>query len=324
MRSRALLPILALTLAVAVPAAAQPADPAAAAALFREGRDAAKRGDYTAACAKLSDSYKLDPAVGTLLNLADCEEHRGRLATAWQLFQQATEKLPAGDTRLANAQKKVTALEPRLPRLTIVLAADAPAGTKVMRDAIELGSGALGTALPVDPGEHVIVVTAPDHEERRTPITVKEGESPRVQATPGPKKAASTPQGGSAQKIEAPPPPPPPSSGGGLRAAGFVIGGVGLVGLGTAIATGLILPGKAKTAMEHCPGNACDPTGYDAARSGKTLVVVNTTTWIVGGVLTAGGAALVVVGYVRGAKPSATVGFAPLPGGALASVRGRF
>jgi hypothetical protein len=256
------------------------------------------------------------------------------VATAWQLFQQATEKLPAGDPRLANAKKKVAALETRLPRLTVVLAPDAPAGTKVMRDTVELGSGALGSALPVDPGEHVIVVTAPDHEERRTPITMKEGESPRVQAAPGPKKAASTPQGGAGQpqggagqKIEAPPPAPlapTPSSGGGLRAAGFVIGGVGLVGLGTAIATGLILPGKAKTAMEHCPGNACDKTGIAAARSGKTLVAVNTATWIVGGVLTAGGAALVVVGFARESKPAATVGFAPLPGGAAASVEGRF
>src|SRR5450755_3617279 len=72
-------------------------DPAAAEALFRDGRAAAQRGDWETACPKLRESQRLDPAAGTLLNLADCEEHRGKVATAWQLFRQVVDSLPAND-----------------------------------------------------------------------------------------------------------------------------------------------------------------------------------------------------------------------------------
>jgi hypothetical protein len=58
------------------------ADSAAAEALFREGRDAAKHGDLETACADFAESQRLDPAPGTLLNLAECEEKLGRVASA--------------------------------------------------------------------------------------------------------------------------------------------------------------------------------------------------------------------------------------------------
>ena len=46
----------------ALAAGAQPKDPVAAETLFREAREAAKKGDYAAACPKLAESQRLDPA----------------------------------------------------------------------------------------------------------------------------------------------------------------------------------------------------------------------------------------------------------------------
>ena len=60
--------------------------PPAAAALFDEGRAALQRRDWDFACAKFAASERLDPAIGTQFNLANCEEERGRLATAWVMF----------------------------------------------------------------------------------------------------------------------------------------------------------------------------------------------------------------------------------------------
>src|SRR5882672_5018849 len=114
--------VLALTTAAmlgATTAGAQSRDPAAAEALFREGRAAAQRGEWETACPKLRESQRLDPAAGTLLNLADCEQHRGKVATAWQLFRQVVESLPESDERVPLAKHRAADLEKRLPHLTI-------------------------------------------------------------------------------------------------------------------------------------------------------------------------------------------------------------
>src|SRR4051812_24565538 len=52
-------------------------------ALFDEGRRLLEAGNYVEACAKLDESYRLDAAAGTLLNLALCHEQQGRSASAW-------------------------------------------------------------------------------------------------------------------------------------------------------------------------------------------------------------------------------------------------
>ena len=54
----------------------------AAEALFVEGRQLFAQGDFAKACPKFEESNRLDPAVGTLLNLAACEEKAGKRAQA--------------------------------------------------------------------------------------------------------------------------------------------------------------------------------------------------------------------------------------------------
>src|SRR5260370_13844519 len=136
-------------------------DPAAAEALFREGRAAAQKGNWDVACPKLRESERLDPAAGTLLNLADCEEHRGRVATAWQLFRQVVESLPESDERVPLAKRRAADLEKRLPHLTIRLAGVAPIGVNVVRNDVELSGAILRTHLPLRPVADRSVGAAP-------------------------------------------------------------------------------------------------------------------------------------------------------------------
>ena len=79
-----------------VASAAEPHDAAAADVLFRRAKDALAAGNVDGACASFAESQRLDPAAGTLLNLADCEEKQGKLATAWQHFVEGRDKLPGG------------------------------------------------------------------------------------------------------------------------------------------------------------------------------------------------------------------------------------
>src|SRR5262249_8883682 len=57
--------------------------------LFDEGRKLLKAGKLAEACAAFESSQKLDPAVTTLLNLADCREQNHQFATAWGAFVDA-------------------------------------------------------------------------------------------------------------------------------------------------------------------------------------------------------------------------------------------
>lgn len=321
MHRRALAPLTFALLLTAAPAAAGAGDAASAATLFRDGREAAKRGDYTTACAKLEESYRLDAAVGTLLNVADCEEHLGKIASAWQRYQQAVEQLPPSDRRGTIAKQRAQKLEKRLPHLTVTLEKTAPAGTKVRRGEVELGAGSLGTALPVDPGTYKVTVTAPEREDRSFEITVREQDAGQIEVSPGkalPKSEARPTTGPSAS----------PTTGGmsPLRVTGLAMGGVGVAGLAVGLATGLVLQSKHTIITENCPDHRCNQVGFDAVTSGKPLLPLNAAAFIGGGVLTAAGIALVIVGK-SDATSSAwppTVSITLAPFGAGASIQGRF
>src|SRR5689334_6484425 len=49
---------------------------------FEQGRAAMARGNFADACVAFEKSARLDPAVGTLANLAMCQERLGRTAEA--------------------------------------------------------------------------------------------------------------------------------------------------------------------------------------------------------------------------------------------------
>ena len=150
-------------------------DSALAKLLFEQGRALMAGGQIPEACQKFAESQRLDPSGGTLLNLARCHEQEGRLASAWSEFQAA--ELVARDggraDRQAEAADHISALEPRLSRLSIVVPAAADvAGLLVERDDRELGRGAWSTAIPIDGGEHVVRASAPGRQTFTATIVI--------------------------------------------------------------------------------------------------------------------------------------------------------
>ena len=65
-------------------ASAEGRDAACAEALFLKGKELLASGSVDEACSLFSESLRIDPATGTLMNLADCEERQGKFASAWQ------------------------------------------------------------------------------------------------------------------------------------------------------------------------------------------------------------------------------------------------
>lgn len=158
---------------------------AAAEALFESGHEAMSKGDYDTACARFAESNRLDPAVGSLLNLAVCEEKRGRLATSWLLFKRVMNDLPAGDDRYPIAQRRASALRPRVPHVTLKLSSEAPKQTTVKYGTVVLGQASFEVPLPFDPGEHKLLVGAPEREPRSYTVVLSEGETKVLTVGPG-------------------------------------------------------------------------------------------------------------------------------------------
>jgi hypothetical protein len=92
-------------------AAAQTESASTAETLFREGREAVKRGDYAVACPKFEESQRLDPANGTLLNLALCEEGWGHVDDARRHLKEVLAAPDLDEQRRTIATEHATALE---------------------------------------------------------------------------------------------------------------------------------------------------------------------------------------------------------------------
>lgn len=318
-------------LAAAEPSRADARDPAAAEALFEEGRRAMDAKRFSEACDKFAESQRLDPAAGTLVNLAACRERTGELALAWEAWRQALQLLPSDDKRRPEVARRVATAEARVPRLAIRLAPAAPGNSSIRRDGIEVGPAARGSFIPVNPGEHEIVVEAPGRAERRYRVQLAEAERKTLEVEPGDPSA-------SAETRSAPPPPPPsirverhpapPSrtadTGRTARTVGYVLGGVGLTGLVVGGVSGALALGKKNDMDAQCAERQgelrCSDAGLDAARSGNRWANVSTVSFAVGALALGAGAYLVLtngpperssVGVVMGTRGrEASLGFA--------------
>ncbi|MBN2196903.1 MAG: hypothetical protein JW751_29130 [Polyangiaceae bacterium] len=323
-------PIAALSTWCAT-AGAETTDLAAARELFHQAKEAAAAGDMAAACTKFAESYRLGPAVGTLLNLADCDQRNGRLATAWSRYQRALEELPRDDDRRPQVTAVVESLEPRLPRLTLHFPADAPDSITVTRDEAPVGKGSDGVAIPVDPGRHLVVVEAPGHRTQRYEIEVAEGEQKDILCEPGPPAPH--------RNADSPGAAPPPTERGEpttgneapaadprrkYRTAAYVVGGVGALALVGGGGLRVLAWAEQPKIDDHCDADqTCNGQGMDAVDRAKTFEVASTVSLI------AGGAALgigITLGFVGGRAATAGATLLPyaLPGGGGLTYRRSF
>lgn len=303
-------------------------DPAAAEVLFEEGRKLLKQGLVDAACPKFAESHRLDPALGSLLNLASCHEEQGRIATAWGEYRDAEQvaKREGDKKRERFAAQKVRALEPRLPKLKIV-AVDPPPGLIVQRDDVELSSASLGVAIPVDPGQRTVKAEAPGFEPWSTDVTVLEKNEIEVSIpalTPAPAEAPP----GEDDPPDVVGPAERPADGSTQRMVGLLLGGTGIASFAAAGAFALLTAERQGFADDpsRCPEpSRCTQEGFDAIETARSYALVSTICTIAGAALLTGGA-VVFLTAPDGEGEAASVWLTPAlgPGTALLDVSGRF
>jgi hypothetical protein len=295
MPARALVAVLvgAAALALAAPARADASSQARVE--LERGYELRSRGNYVEALPHLLESFRLDPKLKTLINLADCEEHVGKLVDARAHWAGAREQAARENTApvRSEAERRVADLDARTPKLRIFVGPSAPAAARVEEDGAPLDRSTLGAPTPTDPGRHVLVVRADGYEPGRYEVilnaaeqrelVVDVGATIAITATAPPETRSASPTSG-------------PERGAPMRVAGLVTAGVGVVGVGVGAYFGLDAIQKKSAA--NCPQNECDlRNGGDPARQQAAMQSgrLSTIFFVAGAAVTAAGVTLWLV-----------------------------
>jgi len=290
-------------------------DAALAEQLFQEGITALEAGDAELACKKLSASLKAEPSGGTALNFGRCNEMLGKTATAWAEYKRAATLFQASreEERRAFALERAAALEATLPRLVIELSAGADA--VVRRDGTPVPAAALGTEVPVDPGEYTIEANSPGHRRWSTTVTVARGGGvarvlvPALEPLTSPQRPPLD-----SPAPEAPPPHSPEPAADDDGPNGLVIVGGAFLGVGAVAAViggvlGAAVLSDADEAEDLCGGNECDGSvagreGFALSQDASGKATASTMLVGVGAAVALGGAVLLVIGVTSEEDPS--------------------
>ncbi len=267
-------------------------------------------------CESLEAALVHLPDPSSRIALADCYAGLGRTASAWSQYREAASaahdvQAPELET-LARARAK--ALEPELSYVTV--STWKGQDVRVTQDGAPIHQSVLGTAVPLDPGAHVIRATAPgkrswsktielgshgDHVTVSVPVLpddvqllTRELRAPGEQPLPlGASLPAETDRAGSLQ-----------------RTLGIVAGAIGIAGIATGTLFGVKAASDWGDAKAMCqPYPYCGEDGAQLAQDAKTSALISTLGFATGIVGLSGGALLYFTAETREPKaPAITVG----------------
>jgi hypothetical protein len=285
-------------------------DVATAQALFDDGKRLMQAGSFEEGCPKLVESQRLDPGGGTLLAIALCHEGQGRTATAWADFNVALgqARKDGRSDREATALEHIKALEPKLARVRVTVL-QRTSGLEIVRDGASVGDAQWGTAIPVDPGEHLFSARAPGKQPWSATVMVQGAgqvvdvrvpplaDAPAARAAPSPAAApVPAPADGAPKSTAATSPTTSASStddGNAQRTWGIVAGGVGVVATTLGAVFGLSASSKWSNAENACPGGRCrSPQDAELGEDAGTAADVSTIAFTVGAIGLVSGAVL--------------------------------
>lgn len=333
---------ISITLATAGITAPAWADNAAAAnALFDEGKRLMQAGRFAEACTKFADSQKLDPGVGTMLNLAACYEKNNQSASAWSTYRAAAAAArDKGQTaREQAARDAVTRLEPTLAKVIVTVTPQPGADAlNVALDGVPIPPGLRGLPTPVDTGTHRLEASGTGKKAWSTSFVVA-AQATTPMLVPA-LDAAPVQAQNEASKKDTPgqPPAATASDGKSQRTVAVIVAGVGVVGIGVGSVFGLMAKSSDSKSADFCSASDhCDDEGKSFRDTAFAQATISTVAFSIGGAGLLGGAILWLTApkaqesTATRATTSASVGPVPFtvvptvsPGGAGVFARGSF
>jgi hypothetical protein len=267
------------------------------------------------ACAVFAPRGSASAADPTVAECVSANESAGPLQHAGKLREARASLLRCSSASCPSVVrddciKTATQVDAAVP--TIVFEAQDAAGNDVSAVRVTMDGEALadkltGTALEVDPGEHVFVFQAdgPSVEKR---LILHQGEKNRRERIVLAAPAFASPAASSAQ------PEPAPEGARGLgsqKTLAIVAGGVGVVGVAVGSVLGLLASSKWDQAKTDCAaGCALGTPARDEASSAHSLATLANVSFAAGAIGLAAGAILWVV--APRAKPAAALRVVPL------------
>jgi hypothetical protein len=300
---------------------------------FAQGRGLRQEGKCAEAILAFRKALELRPdGLGSLVNIAECEEALGRLASAradWWSLRTATldpnteVKYPHFREHAEEAYKR---LESKVPRLTVRLSGAGLDHVRVTINGQPLHPDLVGSELERDPGPHLVEVSyggvTPIRAERtlaagaREVVTLVIPGDPKIDATGDPRKMGTGPSP--------------------RRTAGFVMVGVGVASAAAAGIAAIVRQKAISTIDNMCPSSCpiksqpiqASDAGA-ALNTGKVANALMDTFAILGGASLAVGIPLIVIGPSSStpAAPSAKgveIAWGPAAGGMQMRIGGRF
>jgi hypothetical protein len=290
--------------------------------LLSNGKKQVAAGDLEAGCRSFEQAIQAQQKANLPkhprlhINLANCREQQGRLASAWAEYIEAQrlsrtllEQDASEKKRLEYIDKKLKKLEPRLSFLLVVMEKKIPE-LEVTRNGVAIPEE---VKIPVDPGEYLLVAKAPGYQPWSSKISFKkEGSTETIKIPPLVKEptaaASANPPAASAS---APPPPqasasapasapasgvttgvgvstePPLLASGSTRAtAGWIVGGAGLLVSGIGLFLGSRAISTYQEAKTLCPERKlCSPEAMELRKRADSQA--NVANLVVGGGLVA-------------------------------------
>jgi hypothetical protein len=282
---------------VAIASTAHAGDKDKADALFKHGKKLMDEKKYSDACEAFEKSMKLDPQIGTELNVGRCYEEWGKLGSAFHAYKTA-EKMAkdAGDARAPKITELIGELDPQVPRLTIHIPEGADTST-VTIDGDKVTS--FDQPIVLDPGPHTVAYATSKGKKKSKVVPIERGGSSEINLDLPVKPAhtddttttATTP-------VTTPHVDEPADPGHGYRLGAYALGGAGLAAIG--VSTYLTIAAKSKyndALKDHCGGmtNGCDDIGLKDTHDARHQANIGTIVFIAGAAAIGGGVLLYVL-----------------------------
>lgn len=293
------------------------------------GREAFNSGDYETALALFRRAYALYPAPTVVLYEARTLEKMGLLIEAVDAYARTStivvnNSSPAQFAEAAaQAREEGDALRARIPTLVLELRGASPSDPNltVRINGAAQDRSKLGRAQRLNPGTYRLEASVGSLRQASVDVTLVPGQSRRVElnlmdvssAPSAAVEVAALPVGVEPERSHAIPP------------LAYVAGGVGVVGIGAGVVTGLLANKKYDEAEQLCENHHCPEgaAGLDAVHGFRTLRMVSSVSYGIGAVGIAAGVVLWLTG-VGDDEPSQTGSIEPWGTTKTAGIRGRF